>query len=468
MLKELPAIQDSMRLGAQMSARARLGDDASQSLKCTESLCGDHKGHDQYAAAQTMVDFHRQSVTCMRSPLALLPSEEGEKRQTTNARAVGAKKQCVDTNSPPESEPRNTPVKTCVRLPPHPDTEWFQGGHVAVLVNEMRKVVRATGMINETTQYAHERMLNVGKLAFAAMTIMEVRCSHDGSHPFSRRLYSLALSCGGFALGSLHTNPEANRVAYYHYTQNLLKRPNCTTSIPAPSLLEARLGHVMVRTPHGVLACGGNANVNSERALASCEILKVPSTDRLLSRLVGASSAGSHNEESSAHSWARLPAKMLQGRLGAAAACAAAMDASGDSVVTVTGGAVSVCGARIELTSTCEQLVLDAKGGIRKEWREVPPLSCPRMLHGAAHSKGILYAVGGVTSKQQVLNTVEALLPQANKWMYLPELPFPLKQPVVMACESGGIFVCGGIGVDGVPNRTTMRLALASARWEVL
>jgi hypothetical protein len=457
-----------------MLPRLRPGDCDANALERDKTLLSQLQDSSQQDAAVALVALHEHVSACERPPTASARSGGNKNRSAPSCSGVPDKKQRFASLTSPPVAPVPDPLSKLPKLtlPSHDD--WFEGGHASVLVNEMRKVVCATGAISRLAAVSHERLLNIGGLAFVSTATVDVRV-HRLPLSSGQRLYSVAISSGGFAIASLHITQEAQKDVYYHYTPNMLRRPNSTLSAQAPSLSEARFGHVLLSLPHGVVACGGNASARREAPLASCEFLPIPSPESLLKQIANVQTVrGNSRHDEGAEAWTRLP-NMLKGRLGAAGCTTTTttttttLTSSGGCVATLTGGAVSVCGRKVELTTSCEQLAFTANGLVDPAgWTEAPPLLCARMLHGAAQSHGIIYVVGGVTADQRVLDSVEALLPGAREWTRLPKLPLPLKNPSVMVCNGGGIFVSGGFGADGVANQTPLRLAISAARWEVL
>lgn len=80
---------------------------------------------------------------------------------------------------------------------------------------------------------------------------------------------------------------------------------------------------------------------------------------------------------------------------------------------------------------------------ITKEWRSLEPMQIARCQMGVAVLDRYLYVVGGNSSAQEVLNSVERYSFDENEWSSVSPMSVPRAIPAVAAAD-GLLYAVGG------------------------
>lgn len=94
-------------------------------------------------------------------------------------------------------------------------------------------------------------------------------------------------------------------------------------------------------------------------------------------------------------------------------------------------------------------------------WSELAPMATARGGLGAAFVRGVVYAIGGVTSGGRVSNTVETF--QGRRWRTAAPMPTPRSH---LAITAGDRFIYAIGGRDGAPLGTTERFDVVRGLWQ--
>ncbi|XP_072005521.1 kelch repeat and BTB domain-containing protein 8-like [Engystomops pustulosus] len=108
--------------------------------------------------------------------------------------------------------------------------------------------------------------------------------------------------------------------------------------------------------------------------------------------------------------------------------------------LVVVGSKLYVSGGMDERYSVSEEF--NVYDSIKNEWKELPPMSRPRYLHGFLHYRDVLYALGG-SDKDRILYSAECFNLIENRWSSTSFLPLPLRS-FVSAQFRGRLFLIGG------------------------
>jgi len=81
-------------------------------------------------------------------------------------------------------------------------------------------------------------------------------------------------------------------------------------------------------------------------------------------------------------------------------------------------------------------------------WADVSSMSVDRSQHAVAVVHGKIYAIGGINSEYEALDSVEVFDPQADSWQQVPSMPHG-RCCHAAATLGGKIYVSGGTVADG-------------------
>jgi hypothetical protein len=97
----------------------------------------------------------------------------------------------------------------------------------------------------------------------------------------------------------------------------------------------------------------------------------------------------------------------------------------------------------------------------------VPAMSIPRAYFAyATDSSGDIYAIGGLSSSNQIVASAQAYNPTTNTWSAIAPLPTALMGASAASDGAGHIFVFGGQTSAGAKVSTVYRYTIASNSWD--
>jgi N-acetylneuraminic acid mutarotase len=103
---------------------------------------------------------------------------------------------------------------------------------------------------------------------------------------------------------------------------------------------------------------------------------------------------------------------------------------------------------------------IQAQSNSGSSWTTLSPMLTPRGGFGMAVVNGKIYAIGGLNSNNQALNTMEAYNPQTNEWVTMAPMPTP-RSGFAVAVYQNKIYCIGGtIGNNAyIPNNEVFDVA---------